>query len=75
MKITGTRSYIQIEIDGKVVKVEGEMLIGGFAAEKDSMKHWEPPYEKEWLSEKEKQDIMEQVTETTKGSHMVITFE
>lgn len=26
MKITGTRSYIQIEIDGKVVKVEGEML-------------------------------------------------
>ena len=75
MKITGTRSYIQIEIDGKVVKVEWEMLIGGFAAEKDSMKHWEPPYEKEWLSEKEKQDIMEQVTETTKGSHMVITFE
>ncbi len=75
MKITGTRSYIQIEIDGKVVKVEGEMLIGGFVAEKDSMKHWEPPYEKELLSEKEKQDIIEQVTEMTKGSHMVITFE
>lgn len=34
MKITGTNSYIILDIDGWKIKVEGEMVVGGFFAEK-----------------------------------------
>mgnify|MGYP002544409252 CR=1 FL=1 len=75
MNITGTSSYIKAEIDGKVVKIAGEMLVGGFVAYKDSIKNWEPPFEKERISESVRQDIIKKITQETKDSHMVITFE
>lgn len=75
MKITGTTSYIKVEIDEKIVKIDGEMIIGGFVAFKNSIKNWEIPYEKEEIDEKEKQEIIERVTNHTKNSHMIIIFE
>jgi hypothetical protein len=30
MKITGTSSYVEVQIDDRVVKIQGEMLVGGF---------------------------------------------
>ncbi|WP_139815884.1 Imm74 family immunity protein [Serratia proteamaculans] len=43
MKITGTRSYIkiEIEIDGRTIKIPGEMIVGGFVAYKEGIKKWE----------------------------------
>lgn len=73
--ITGTRSYIKIHFGNKIIKVEGELLINGFAADKRTMKGWEPPYDKEPLTDREKQEIIEAVEKKTKGTHMVITFE
>jgi hypothetical protein len=35
MKITGTSSYIKVEIDGKVAKIQGKMIVNGFVALKD----------------------------------------
>jgi len=32
MKITGTRSYIKVEIEGKVVEIKGELLVRSFIA-------------------------------------------
>lgn len=32
MKITGTSSYVVLDIEG--IKAEGEMIVGGFIAEK-----------------------------------------
>lgn len=75
MKITGTRSYIKVEIGGKIVKIKGELLIGGFVAYKDSIKKWEPPYESEGIDDLEKQKIVNMVIDETKNSHLVITFE
>ncbi|SHJ56452.1 Immunity protein 74 [Clostridium amylolyticum] len=75
MKITGTMSYIKVEIDGKTVKIEGEKVIGGFIAFKNTMKNWEPPYENEVIDEKLKQEIIQKVYDETKNSHLVITFE
>ena len=49
--------------------------MNGFAADKRTMKGWEPPYDKEPLTEREKQEIIEAVEKKTKGTHMVITFE
>jgi hypothetical protein len=37
MKIKGTSSYIKVEIDNKIVKIQGEMFVGGFLAYSDSI--------------------------------------
>lgn len=75
MKITGTRSYIKVDLDDKTVKIQGEMIIGGFVADKDTIKNWEPPYEHIPISEEEKEDIIKRVIEYTKNSHFVVEFE
>ena len=75
MNITGTMSYIKVESEGKTVKIEGEKVIGGFIAFKNTIKNWEPPYENEIIDEKLKQEIIQKVSDKTKNSHLVITFE
>ena len=75
MNITGTMSYIKVEIEGETVKIEGEKVIGGFIAFKNTIKNWEPPYENEIIDEKLKQEIIQKVSDKTKNSHLVITFE
>lgn len=75
MKITGTRSYIKVEIEGKVVEIKGELLVGSFIAYKDTIKNWNPPYESEEIDDAMKQKIIEMVVNKTKKSHLVITFE
>lgn len=75
MNITGTMSYIKVQLDGKVVKIDGEMIVGGFIAFKDSISKWEPPYEDEIIDDNTKQEIIDGVINQTKNSHLVITFE
>lgn len=75
MKITGTMPYIKVEIDGKVVKIGGEKIIGGFGAYKNTIKRWESPYDNEIIDEKKKQEIIDKVINKTENSHLVITFE
>lgn len=75
MKITGTMSYLEIEIDDKVIKVSGEMITGGFVAYKNSMKRWNSPHENELIDEEKKKKIIKEVEDYTKDSHMIITFE
>ena len=75
MKITGTTSYIKVEIDGKVVKIEGEMIVGGFVAFKNTIRNWEPPYESEVIDDKVKKEIVYKVINETQNSHLVIAFE
>ena len=50
------------------------MIVGGFVCYKSSMKNWLVP-ENEPLTEGDKNEIIQKVTEKTVGSHMVITFE
>ncbi len=75
MEITGTRSYIKVELNGKTVKIKGEMLVGGFVAYKDTIKHWETPYEHILIGEEEQADIINRVIEETKDSDFKIEFE
>lgn len=44
IKITGDRSYVVLDIDGWKIKVEGELVIEGFIAKKESIQKFEPPY-------------------------------
>ncbi|MDX5631001.1 MULTISPECIES: Imm74 family immunity protein [unclassified Brenneria] len=59
MKIIGTNSYIILDDDGKKIKVEGEMVIGEFIVNVKSMKNFEPPYEKEELTEEVKKEYID----------------
>jgi len=74
IKITGTNTYIDVEIDGRTARISGEMIIGGFVCYKSSMTNWLIP-ENEPLTEEDKKEIIQKVTEKTAGSHMVITFD
>ena len=51
MKITGTMSFIEVEIDNKIIKIDGEIIIGGFAASIKSMESWEPHHENELFND------------------------
>ena len=73
-KITGTNTYIDVELDDRTARIAGEMIVGGFVCYKRSMKNWLVP-ENEPLTEEDKKEIIQKVTEKTAGSHMVITFE
>jgi Immunity protein 74 len=75
MKITGTSSYIKVEIDSKTVKIQGEMLIGGFLAYSDTIKNWEPPYENVMIDDVTKAKIIKEVIDETKDSNFKIEFE
>ena len=74
MKITGTRSYIEVEVDGKVVKISGEMTVGGFVAFKDYIKQGQVP-KNEPIDSTVKNELIEKIIQKTKDSHMIITFE
>ncbi|MBO7208012.1 MAG: hypothetical protein J6W10_10430 [Kiritimatiellae bacterium] len=74
VKIKGTRDYIDVYIDDKVVRIPGEMVHGGFIAEKGGIRVWKEPEGKPITAE-EREEIMKSVIDKTSGSHMVITFE
>ena len=42
-KITGTNTYIDVELDGRTARIAGEMIVGGFVCYKSSMKNWLVP--------------------------------
>ncbi|AUX91847.1 Imm74 family immunity protein [Mixta gaviniae] len=74
MKITGTNSYVMFDIDGKKIKAQGERVVGGFIAEQNTMKKFEPPYENEPVTDAIRQKYIQEAVRKTQGSHMVITF-
>ena len=62
MKITGTRSYIIVELWGKELKIQGELtLTPAFYASKSSIKNWEVPFHEVEISEIEKAEIIQEI--------------
>ena len=74
VQIKGTRTYIDVYIEDRVVRIQGELLVGKFAAFRESIQEWTTPAGVK-ITEEEKQDIIERVTEKTQGSHLVVIFE
>jgi hypothetical protein len=64
MKISGTRSYILVQFDHRTVKIEGELTTTpAFFADTNSIKNWESPHEKIPITEKEKAEIVNRLSE------------
>ena len=74
MKITGTNSYIVLDIDFSKIKVQVEMVVGGFIAEINTMQQFEPPYENITLTESVKEMYINEAVKKTANSHMIIRF-
>lgn len=61
-------------MDEKIVKIPGEMIVGGFVAFKKAIKECEKPA-KEIIDEETKKKLIREVVNKTKDSYMVIIFE
>ncbi|UII79689.1 Imm74 family immunity protein [Flagellimonas sp. CMM7] len=77
MKITGTKSYIVIETEGKTLKIEGELTTTpAFYADKKSIQNWEKPNESIKITEEEKETLIEKILiESNKDGNVKIIFE
>jgi hypothetical protein len=74
MKITGTRSNIFIEYEGKTIIMDGEMVVNGFYAETNTMR-WKPPFESVPISNELKNKIISDAIKETKDKDFKIFFE
>ncbi len=74
IKITGTSDYIDVQIENRIVRISGEMVVGGFVCNSASIDYWLVPKDVK-ITEAEKEEIKQKVIEKTANSHMVITFE
>ncbi len=75
MKITGTSSYIKIEIENKLLIIKGERLISGFLAYSDTLLKYEPPFDREIISSDEKLKLINIIIEEGKKNNFIIEFE
>ncbi|RYF71435.1 MAG: hypothetical protein EOO39_13975 [Cytophagaceae bacterium] len=75
MRITGTLSYIKVETEGKIVKIEGEMAVGGFAAYANTIKRWEAPHENIIIDETTKQRLIKEIVAESEKYDYKITFD
>ncbi|ADL36292.1 hypothetical protein bpr_II355 (plasmid) [Butyrivibrio proteoclasticus B316] len=74
VRITGTSSYVNIEIDGRRIQISGEMMADGFLAYKGDIKKWDYPEENP-VTKEEKQMIIDAVTEKAADSDFTIIFQ
>lgn len=75
MKITGKSNYVKIEYNGKTVKADGEMVVEGFVAYKNTMKSWEPPHETDPFTEDDKAELITAVDDYCKDKEFRVFFE
>ena len=71
MKITGTRSSIDVEIGERTARFSGELGINGFYAVKNSI-HWLSPHESKPITAEECNQIVEKIKEKSVGKEFQI---
>lgn len=73
IKITGTSSYIEVEIDNKLIRIPGEMGDGYFLCYEECIKEWLTP-EGQIVTPEEKENLITRINEKQKKSSMKIVF-
>ena len=73
IKITGTFSYIDVELDDKVIRIPGEMGSGYFLCYDECITEWLKP-EGRAVTPEEKENLIERINEKQKNSKMKILF-
>ncbi len=77
MKITGTRSHIFIETEGKILKIAGELTATpAFYADINSINQWEKPSDNIKITEEEKKILIDKIIEeSNQPGNIPIIFE
>ena len=77
MKITGTRSYIDVEIDGKSIRISGELTTTPvFFANADSIQNWNPPNDSQPITDGERAQLIKIIVEERKrGGYVPVVFD
>ncbi|WP_109852760.1 Imm74 family immunity protein [Aquimarina sp. AU58] len=77
MKIKGGRSYIRVEIEkGKEIVIHGELtMTPEFYADFDSIKKWEPPFDKETITTEDKKSLALRIMSESKDTSVPVIFE
>ena len=73
IKITGTSSYIEVEIDNKLIRIPGEMGSGYFLCYEECIKEWLIP-EGQIVTPEEKENLKIELKNITKdgvGSEII----
>ena len=73
IKITGTFSYIDVEIDNKQIRIPGEMGSGYFLCYEECITEWLMP-EGQSITPEEKENLIERIIQKQKNSKMKIIF-
>ena len=73
IKITGTFSYIDVEIDNKLIRLPGEMGEGYFLCYDECIKEWTKQKGKS-ITKNEKENLITRINEKQKNSSMKILF-
>ncbi len=75
MKITGTKSYIDVETNGRTVRIEGELTTTPtFYANINSIKYWSFPHQHIEITEEEKGNLIQLVIDETHQPGKVPVF-
>ena len=74
MKITGTRSDIDVEYNGRTARFDGELGMKGFYAIANSMR-WLPPYDKQMVTLEERKEVIAAVRKESEGREFQIYFD
>ena len=73
IKITGTNTYIDVEIGGCTARITGELGKKCFICNESSINKWLGT--SEIITEEEKQDLIQKIIQKTKGLHFEIVFD
>jgi len=73
MKITGTKSYVDIEINGRTARFGGDLGIDGFYASIKTMR-WLPPHDQLTVTTEERNALIEAVLKESEGRDFKIFF-
>jgi hypothetical protein len=75
MKITGTRSTVTIEENGKKLTLQGELTTEpSFYADRDSIQYWVTEKGNVSITEEEKLDLISRITEEGRKNNFPIHF-
>lgn len=61
MKIKGTRSYVLIEYDHRILKIQGELTVTAFFANLNSIDCWKSPFDNIKVTNEEKGLIVKKI--------------
>lgn len=73
LKISGNKSYVDIEFNGKVARFSGDMCLHGFSAIASTME-WIYPETKNKVSDDERTEIIKEVKKFCRKNRNKIVF-